>query len=1748
MKRSDLRAKRRRSAGWLAASAALLALWPLACAEDAVQPVSEPANHTPVLVDSLPSLELVPPDSAVLDLSAHFRDPEGDSLTYGATSIDPTVAKATVVGSVLTVVAVGRGTTEVSVTARDPGGLAAVQGFRVAVPNQPPLPTDSLAALELFAFDTVAVDLRAHFSDPDEDVLSYAIESSDPETATAYLSGHTVTIAALRPGDADVTVTAQDPTGLAATQSFAVTVPNRQPLVTGTIRRQPVLPGQSVTLGLSDYFSDLDGHELAFTALTSDSRVATATLSGATARIASVGPGTAEITFIARDPGALSTALSFLVNVPANPDRDALVALYEASDGPNWRRQTNWLSAAPLGSWAGIEVNEGGRVTRVRLNTNGLVGPIPPEIGWLAELAELNLGHNNLKGAIPPEVGELTRLDELDLSYTGLTGSIPAGLGRLRGLRTLRLLGNRLTGPIPPELGNLASLTSLLLGSNVLTGSIPPELASLAELTRLGLNGNRLTGPIPPGLGNLSKMKYLFLDRNSLTGPIPPTLGRLGGLLQLSLEQNRLDGPIPAELGRLHSLTQLELEGNQLTGPIPPELGQMEALHKLSLRFNRLTGSIPPELGALETLEDMLLDHNNLEGPIPPELGDLRNLDALWLHNNRLTGFLPAALGDLHNLRWLLVYGNALSGPLPRSLLRLEQLEVLYIAANDGLCVPGVADFVAWTEARARNPLALCIEKDIPGLTALFESTGGADWIESRGWLGGSLLESRHGVVTDSAGRIVEIDLRKNGLSGRLPPEVGEFLNNLEVLRVGGNGLSGPLPRSLVDLRLREFDYADTELCVPPDESFKSWLEAIPVRRGSLSECPVLSLREREILVRLYEATDGDNWTDNSNWLTDAPLRSWYGVSVALSSGRVDAIFLSNNGLSGRIPPELAGLSGLTQLWLDANDLKGSIPAELGNLPELEWLRLESNSLSGSIPPALGKLAQLRALHLQRNRLTGTVPAELGALESLETLDLSWNDLRGNIPSEISGLQNLYELDLSGNNLSGSIPPELGRLGSLTRLYLHDSGLTGRIPAELGALRSLRHLYLDNNRLVGPIPPELGRLRSLQRLILSRNQLSGPLPPELKGLSRITIFALEDNSLGGPIPPELGHLTSLASINLEGNNLTGAIPPELGALGSLQGLRLSGNNLAGPIPPELGRLHNVWKIELHDNELTGGIPAEFGNLPNLEWLTLAGNTGLGGPLPPTLSRLGSLGSLDLDGTNFCAADDFRLLNWLYGNGVARMPLCMATARAWLTQAVQSRVAPVPLVAGEEALLRVSVTARQVNAERIPPVRASFLVNGREVYSTEIPGRSGPIPTRVDESSLENSVNARIPGDVVQPGLEMVIEVDPEGVLDPALGVDRRIPATGRLSVEVAKVPPLSLTVIPFLWSEDPDSTIIGTVREMAADPDSHELLWDTRTLLPVNELDVTAHEPVLSSDNNPYRLFYQTVAIRALEGENGHYLGMLAGERINPLGLGYAPGAVSFSVASANVIAHELGHNLSLLHAPCGGPKSLDPGFPQIDGSIGAPGYDFREGGGLVDSFTSDLMSYCDPHWISEYGFTTALRYRLRSEAEGALRASPTRSLLLWGGIDTDGSPFQEPAFVVDAPPRLPDAGAGGDYRLEGLDAAGRVLFSLAFDIARLADGEGAGAFAFVLPSQPEWEDALAAIELSGPDGSAILSQDSGAAAAILLDSRSRQVRGILRGLSGDPRVQADAIGPDAGTGLEILFSRGIPDAVAWGR
>ena len=268
-----------------------------------------------------------------------------------------------------------------------------------------------------------------------------------------------------------------------------------------------------------------------------------------------------------------SMKTSALTSEAANSDSVALVALYNATNGPSWRNKTNWLSNQPLGEWEGVSTENVGHVYELRLERNRLSGEIPSELGNLAHLRYLVLNQNRLSGEIPSE------------------------LGNLASLRYLELDQNRLSGEIPAELGNLTNLERLVLSDNQLTGTIPKELSNLTHLTHLELDDNQLS-TLPDSLfAGLSSLAVLRLDGNSVD-PLPLAVS----LEQVGADQVKAVAPTgaPFEIVLPISVTNGGLSGGATTLTIP--VGSVESAPLTVVRTPGTTAAVTADIGTLPGL------------------------------------------------------------------------------------------------------------------------------------------------------------------------------------------------------------------------------------------------------------------------------------------------------------------------------------------------------------------------------------------------------------------------------------------------------------------------------------------------------------------------------------------------------------------------------------------------------------------------------------------------------------------------------------------------------------------------------------------------------------------------------------------------------------------------------------------------------------------------------------------------------------------------------------------------------------------------------------------------------------------------------------------------------------------------------------------------------------------------------------------------------------------------------------------
>ena len=438
-------------------------------------------------------------------------------------------------------------------------------------------------------------------------------------------------------------------------------------------------------------------------------------------------------------------------------------------------------------------------------------------------------------------------------------------------------------------------------------------------------------------------------------------------------------------------------------------------------------------------------------------------------------------------------------------------------------------------------------------------------------------------------------------------------------------------------------------------------------------EALLIGVEDEAELVALHMATDGENWTNDDNWLSAEPIGQWQGVSTD-AGGRVTGLILRDNGLSGELPALLGEMDRLEVLSLDRNNLSGEIPDQLGNLSSLTRLSLNRNNLEGPIPDSLSNLESLGILGIARNSdLSGGLPAWLGDLKYLTRISLHDTALSGPLPAELGGLSGLVRLAVQSTGLSGPLPHSLTELSALQQLYVEgtdlcapqDSGFQGwlggvgekdggkactdrdALIALYDATAGATWTNSGNWNTSEPVGEWHGVTTDANGRVthLELRNLSGEIPALLGGMDKLEVLALDRNSLSGSIPGELGSLDALTRLSLNRNNLVGPIPDDLSNLESLGILGIARNaNLSGEIPSWLGDLESMTRISLHDTGLSGPLPAELGGLSSLERLAVQ-NTNLTGKLPSSFTGLTGLKQFYFDGDELCVPSSDAFQSW-----------------------------------------------------------------------------------------------------------------------------------------------------------------------------------------------------------------------------------------------------------------------------------------------------------------------------------------------------------------------------------------------------------------------------------------------------------------------------------------------------------------------
>ncbi|KAJ0250636.1 Receptor-like protein kinase 7 [Hirschfeldia incana] len=448
------------------------------------------------------------------------------------------------------------------------------------------------------------------------------------------------------------------------------------------------------------------------------------------------------------------------------------------------------------------------------------------------------------------------------------------------------------------------------------------------------------------------------------------------------------------------------------------------------------------------------------------------------------------------------------------------------------------------------------------------------------------------GITCNSNGSVTEIDLSRQGLSGKFPFASLCDLKSLEKLSLGFNSLSGPVPSDMNNCtKLKYLDLGNNLFSGPfPEFSSLSQLQYLYLNNSAFSGVfPWKSLQNAKELGVL---SIGDNPFETTPF-----------------------------------PEEIVSLKKLTWLYLSNCSISGEIPPRIGELTELRSLEISDSFLTGVIPPEIVKLNKLWRLEVYNNNLTGKFPPGFGTLTNLTYLDTSTNSLEGDL-SELRSLTNLISLQLFENQLTGEIPPEFGEFKYLVNLSLYTNKLTGPIPQGLGSLADFDFIDASENELTGPIPPDMCKRGKMKAVLLLQNKLTGSIPETYANCLTLERFRVSDNSLTGTVPVRLWGLPKVEIIDLAMNNFEGPVTGDIKNAKTLGTLNLAFNKFSDELPEEIGDVEALTKVEINDNRFSGEIPRSIGKLKGLSSLKMQSN-GFSGSIPDSIGKCSALSDLNM---------------------------------------------------------------------------------------------------------------------------------------------------------------------------------------------------------------------------------------------------------------------------------------------------------------------------------------------------------------------------------------------------------------------------------------------------------------------------------------------------------------------------------------
>ncbi|KAJ0449741.1 putative leucine-rich repeat-containing, plant-type, leucine-rich repeat domain superfamily [Helianthus annuus] len=724
----------------------------------------------------------------------------------------------------------------------------------------------------------------------------------------------------------------------------------------------------------------------------------------------------------------------------------------------------------------------------------------------------------------------------------------------------------------------------------------------LGHVIGLDLSSSFLSGPISSNnsLFNLIHLRTLNLANNDFrSSQIPSGIGRLSQLIKLNLSYSFFSGEVPKQISHLRNLVSLDLRGNgyhslKLQSSDFQNLVQntSETLRELFLSEVNID-FVPDSLVNSSSLTSLVMSSCGLSGDFPTDILYLQKLQVL-----DVGGSIPASIGNLTHLNVLDLRSNAFTGTLPASVSNLTQLTYLDLSYNN---------FDRWK------------------LPDWFGKLNKITYLDL-------LSVNLYGEIPSSFSNLTQLehlDVSFNQLKGELSSSWMNF-QNLELFYLAGNNVTANLYLFLSLKKLKSLNLSGNNITLSVIDSHINGTQPqfiyISLGYCNLKVFPEF-LRFQHQLRNLYLANNNIEgliprwmWNISKNtlselWLHQNLLMGFEQHSPVASWVNLRLLDLSHNMLHGEIlmPPPTTEYFSVSN-----NNLTGGIPPSICDLLSLQLLDLSFNNIIGSIPPCLEKLSNsnLTVLNLRSNALHGTIPNIFANGSKLQFIDLSENILEGQVPRSLEDCKSLQILDLGYNFIGDVFPVWLGALPELQVLILRFNNFHGiiRRPSRIKVnFPKLRIIDLSYNSFSGDLPHQyfqewsamkesdtsaeymlalimeydhsaVGYWLSIQitnkgvktdyekiseaffAVDLSGNMFRGNIPESITTLSGLQLLNLSNNELSGTIPPSMGNLIHLESLDLSSNKLSGMIPQDLVRLNFLAVFNVSNNNLSGPIP------------------------------------------------------------------------------------------------------------------------------------------------------------------------------------------------------------------------------------------------------------------------------------------------------------------------------------------------------------------------------------------------------------------------------------------------------------------------------------------------------------------------------------------------------------------------------------------------------